>query len=122
MKKYIFENGISMPLCCIEDNIYFDYLTGQVITNENILKFIEKGLANKSLKIKEIDFVVYSIERYIMPTYDKQFLAYNYLINGCSNFLDYKKQPLDEQKRQYIVDGLINGEFKQEIIWGDISE
>lgn len=119
MNEYVFENGIAMPLCAVIDDIYFDYLSGQVIENEDVLSFIKNGIKNKSLNIKKINLIIYVIEEYILPTYDRRFIAYNYQINGSSNYLNIKKQPVDDITRQHIIDKLMNNEYIQEIIWGD---
>lgn len=128
-KQYIVEKGCSLPLCCIDNGVYIDYLSGQVIDNKNTLNFIKEGLERKSMKIKDIDFVIYEI------SYEKEgdlkfvgvhklvlntihtVVAYNYVINGCSNYLSEDKQPLTNDKRQYIVDKLMKGEYEQVIIW-----
>lgn len=136
MYKYIVEKNNTMPLCAVIDNIYFNYLDGQVIDNKNALKFIENGLKSKSLKIVDMDLVIYEIKEYEnievatygysrnfnSDAYDWLVRAYDYQINGCSNYLDINKQPLNKSSRQYIIDKLMNGEYIQEKIWGDTND
>lgn len=112
--KYVFEKGISMPLCAVKDNIYFDYLTGQAITNKNALDFIKRGLKNKSMKLQDYDLKIYRIA----DTENDTTIAYNYEINGVSNYLETNKVPFNSQVRQFIIDKLLTGEYKQELIWG----
>lgn len=117
MKKYIFEKGVLMPLCCIEDDIYFNYLTGEVITNENTLNFLKNGLKKRILQIKEIDLKIYTIEEYILPTYDRALVAYNYRINGVDNYLNVNKIPLDKEQNRFVIKKIMNKEYIQEVIW-----
>lgn len=115
-KQYLVENGCSLPLCYVDNDVYIDYLSGQVIDNKNVLNFIKEGLERKSMKIKDIDLVIYQIVT-SGNINDRRFVAYNYVINGCSNYLSENKQPLTNDKRQYIVDKLMKGEYEQVIIW-----
>lgn len=105
-----------MPLCCIENDNFSDYLTGETIRNKNTLEFIKMGLKRKKIEIKFVELQIFTIKEYILPTYDKKIIAYNYCINGCNNYLDTNKQPLDRRQEKYIVDGLMNGKFIQEVI------
>lgn len=132
-KKYIVENGCSLPLCCVDNGVYFDYMTGLVIDNPNTINFIKEGLKRKSMKVEDIDLVIYKIIKNeyewgfrddplrgkTMEPFkiDESIIAYNYVINGCSNYLDENKQPLTNDKRQYIIDKLMKGEYEQVIIW-----
>lgn len=129
-KQYIVEKGCTLPLCCIDNDVYFDYLTGQVIDNENVLIFIKDGLERKALEIKKLDLVIYEIKEYINIAlkemkacrqedsyYDWDIVAYKYVINGYSNYLSENKQPLNNNKRQYIIDKLMKGEYVQVKIW-----
>ena len=121
MKKYIFEKDKTMPLCVIIDDNYVDYFTGQIITSKSIIDFIRKGLKDKNMQEKEINLCIYCIQRYIMPTYDREIIAYNYRINGCDNYLSMNKQILDSVKVKYIAENLNKGIFFQELLWGDDS-
>lgn len=128
-KRYIVEKGCSLPLCCVDNDVYFDYMTGQVIDNTNTLNFIKEGLKRKSMKVKDIDLVIYEISyerdgnvkyvgshKLVLDTIHTV-VAYNYVINGCSNYLSENKQPLTNDKRQYIIDKLMKGEYEQVMIW-----
>lgn len=112
--KYVFEKGISMPLCAVQNDTYFDYLTGQVIENKNVIKFISRGLKNKSMKIDEYDLKIYKI---IDLDLEKT-IAYNYQINGVANYLDMNKNPFNKKIRQFVIDKLLTREYIQELIWG----
>lgn len=112
--KYVFEKGISMPLCAVQNGAYFDYLTGQVVDNKNVLDFINKGLKNKSMKIQEYDLKIYKI----VDVESNKLVAYNYEINGVANYLETNKNPFNKKIRQFIVNKLFTGEYKQELIWG----
>ena len=103
MKKYIFEKDKTIPLCVIIDDNYVDYFTGQIITSKSIIDFIRKGLKNKTMQEKEINLCIYCIQRYIMPTYDRELIAYNYQINDCNNYLSFHKHLLDSEKTKYIT-------------------
>lgn len=127
-KQYIIEIGCSFPLCCVDNDVYFDYMTGQVVDNPSTLNFIKEGLKRKLMKTEDIDLVIYEIREYTLPTIEEllennivkghiNIVAYNYVINGCSNYLDENKQPLTNDKRQYIIDKLMKGEFEQVKIW-----
>lgn len=119
--KYLIEKGIIMPLCAVQDDLYFDYLTGQVITNENTLKFIENGIKNKTIEIKEISLNIYKIG-YIFGCNKLCTVAYNYIINGCSNYLGLDKRVLYKDERNLIINKLMNGTYIEELIWGDMDE
>lgn len=119
MTKYIFEKDSSMPLCAFKDKLYFNYLNGEVITNKHTLNFIEEGLKRKSMEIREIDLVIYEISGIYIGS---GFVGYNYVINGCSNYLSENKQPLTHEERRYVVDNLMEGSYMQELIWGGLDE
>lgn len=121
MKKYIFEKDKTMPLCVIIDDNYVDYFTGQIITSKSVIDFIIKGLKDKTMQEKEMNLCIYCIQRYIMPTYDRELIAYNYQINGCNNYLSFHKHLLDSEKTKYITENLRTGVFFQEILWSDDS-
>lgn len=112
--KYVFEKGISMPLCAVDNDIYFNYITGQVIDNKSTIKFITRGLKNKSMKIDEYDFKIYKI----VDVNLNKTVAYNYEINGASNYLETNKNPLNRKIRQFVIDKLLSGEYIEELIWG----
>lgn len=131
MKNYVFEKNVLMPLCCVEDDIYFDYLIGEVITNEKVLNFIKNGLKNKTMEIKSINLMIYEILGnegllgFCLNTNQsnkEMCVGYNYCLNGISNFLDINKQPLNKAERQFFVEKIVNGSYKQNLIWGDINE
>lgn len=116
--RYVFEKGVSMPLCAEKNGIYFNYLNGQVIDNINVLDFIKKGLKNKSMSIVESAFKIYKV-------IDKGLgiiVAYNYILNGISNYVNEEKILFDNSKRQIIINNLMNGKYKQELVWGDDRE
>lgn len=119
--KYVVEKGLTMPLCCIDNDIFFDYLSGQVITNENTLNFIKNGIKNKTMEIKVIDLIIYQIVTSTKNIADRCLIGYNYQINGISNYLDINRQPIENSKRQHIIDKLMSGQYKQEIIWSGVS-
>lgn len=117
---YVFEKGVSMPLCAVINDVYFNYFDGSVIDNAEKKEFIINGLANKKMKIRKVDLKIYVIQEYIMPTYDRAFRAYNCCINGMSNYLTYYKQPI--KNVQFIKNKLMNGEYFQELLWGEEYE
>ena len=55
-----------------------------------------------------------------MPTYDRSFIAYNYCINGISNYLTYYKQPIKNDA--LIRKKLMNKEYFQELLWSGDDE
>lgn len=118
MTDYVVEKGIRMPLCCVKDGVYFNYLDGQVIEDENVLNFIKEGLKRKSMKIMELDFAIYRIT----SPHNELSIIYNYQLNGTSNYLDGHKQPLPDDQRRYIINELMMGKLIQEKIWGDDDE
>lgn len=64
------------------------------------------------MKIKKADFRVYQIVA------QDGLVAYNYLLNGVSNYLTYKKIPINgSMARQYINDNLISGKYVQRLVW-----
>lgn len=115
----VFEKNYTMPLCAKENNIYYDLFRGDVIEDEKIIEFINNGIKNKRMTIKDINIAVYAVYRYIMPTYDRCFEYYNLKINGISNFLTIRKQPVDEYQRQYITRKFSKGSLFQQKVWGD---
>ncbi|MBS7020384.1 MAG: hypothetical protein KH135_00725 [Firmicutes bacterium] len=128
-KQYIVEKSCTLPLCCVDNDVYFDYMTGQIIDNPNTLNFIEEGLKRKSMKIEDIDLVIYEMayekegnikyvggHKLVLDTIHT-IVAYNYVINGCSNYLDESKHLLTNDRRQYIIDKLMKGEYEQVKIW-----
>lgn len=117
--KCLFERGSSFPLCCRVNNIYYNYLTGQAIKNNFSLNFINEGVKNLSLIIKEVDFNVYQIVTNTKNIGDTRVIGYNYQLNGLSNYLDLNKQPFKKSVRQNIIEKLINGKYIQKKIWGD---
>lgn len=119
MKKYVFEKEIVLPLCGIEEDVFFKYFTGEIITDD---EFIRNGLKKKTLYIKEVELNIYVIFKYIMPTYDREFMGYIVEINGCSNFLNINKQPLNDIERNAVVKGLSSGKYNKELVWGDNCE
>ena len=114
--KYVIEKGCQLPLCAIKNNAFFDYLLKQPITNKNTLSFIQEGLENKSMEIKDIDFAIYEIKQDIFKT------CYNYCIDGCTNYLDENKKVMSFDNRQHIIDKLMTGEYKQTCIWSSNDE
>lgn len=114
MKEYVFEKGLSLPLCAVIDDNYVDYLTGQIIDNQNVLNFIKKGLKQKKLLIKEIKFVIYKVVNVVKKN---DLVGYNYCINGCFNYLDKNRCLLLSTYQQIIRNKLMNGEFKQVLLW-----
>lgn len=126
MTKYIVENGCSFPLCALIDDNYVNYLTGEVITNQSIISFIKNGLKWKSMKVVEMELIIYEISgmKWVRGSSGEHHglvytpVAYNYQINGCSNYLNDNKQPLSSSERQFVVNKLMLKEYKQEIIWG----
>lgn len=137
--KYVIEKGCQLPLCAIKNNAFFDYLLKQPITNKNTLSFIQEGLENKSMEIKDIDFTIYEIKQDIFETYkildedankehilhrkiDEKTVAYNYCIDGCTNYLDENKKIMSFDNRQHIIDKLMTGEYKQTCIWSGNDE
>ena len=111
--KYVFENGITMPLCAVKNGIYFNYLTGQAIDNKNVLNFINKGLENKSMKIKSFDLKIYKV----VDIETNKTIGYNYEINGIANYLETNKNPFNSKIRSFIIEKLLTGEYIQELIW-----
>lgn len=118
--KYLFEKNISMPLCAVKDNLYFNFLDGQVIDNENVISFIKESIKRKSIVVKETDLVIYKVIS--IDNKKTNIIAYNYLFNGCSNYIDKQKQLISYEERQYVINNIMNGTYKQEIIWGDNNE
>lgn len=119
---YVFEKGVSMPLCAVINDVYFNYFDGSVIDNINIIRFIMNGLKNKSMEIQKSDLKIYEICEYILPTHDKVYLGYNYCLNGASNYLDCGKQPFQSNVVNLIKKKLMDGEYFQELIWGEEYE
>lgn len=117
---YVLEKGVDMPLCAVINDVYFNFFDGRVINNVEIIKFIMNGLKTKKMEIRKLDLKIYVIQEYIMPTYDRAFIAYNYCINGMSNYLSYYKQPIKDV--HFIKNKLMNGEYFQKLIWGEENE
>lgn len=117
MKQYIVENGIQIPLCAVIDNNYVDYLTGQVIENKNTIKFIQNGLLKKTLKSKKMEFEIQQIITVVENVYAEKIVGYNYVINGCTNYLDINKKTMDNSNRQFVIDRILEGKYKLEVIW-----
>lgn len=117
MKEYIFEKGCGLPLCYMKHNQCFDYITGQAIINKDVLKFIEKGIKARAMELKKIEFVVIQILTKAKELNKKQLIGYIYCIDGLYNYLDINRQPLNNSKRQYVINKLMAGEYIQEVIW-----
>jgi len=108
-----------MPICAIKNNSYIDFISGKELELDK-LTFIKNLIKHNKVVIKEIDLKIYVVQEYIMPTYDRAFRAYNYCINGISNYLTYYKQPI---KNDFIIKKkLLNREYFQEIIWSGEDE
>ncbi len=119
--KYLVEKGLQIPLCAVKENKYINVLTKSEIFNKNTLNFIENGLENKKIEIKEMSFNIYEIgyfkNKNIFVT-----VAYKYMINGLSNYLDTDKQILRDNDRQFIFKKIISGDYIERLIWDDINE
>jgi len=108
-----------MPLCAIKNDTYVDFLSGKELELDK-LNFIKELIKNNKVLIKEINLRIYVIHEYIMPTYDRAFIAYNYCINGISNYLTYYKQPI---KNDYLIKKkLLSREYFQELLWSGDDE
>ena len=112
-----------MPLCAVVGNLYFDYLTGKQIKQESVLEFIKNGLERKSMQIVELDLNVCKITGEGVYLYDSTqtrpfTIGYIFYVNGYANYLDRRKQPFSRFYRQEIIDRLMSGKFKEELIWG----
>ena len=117
MKQYILENDVQMPLCAVINDNYIDYLTGQVIDNENTLNFIQRGLERKTLLLKKLNFTIYQVVTVSENTRDRKLIGYNYVINGCTNYLDKNKKTVSNSDRQHIVNNILENKYKMEVIW-----
>ena len=116
--KYVFEKGSIMPLCGYdENNNFYKFETGEIIENSNVIEFIKQGISKKTMNIKETEIYIYKI-----IDSNHKLHAYNYQINRTMNFLNEDKQLLSKYERTYIINNLMNGNFKQELIWGDKNE
>lgn len=121
--KYVFEHGVSMPLCAVVGNLYFDYLTGKQIKKESVLEFIKKGLERKTMAVVELDLSVYKIVGegvYLLDsTQTRPFtVGYIFYMNGYANYLDRRKQPFNRFEKEAVRERLMNGKFKEELVWG----
>jgi hypothetical protein len=117
--KYVVEKGVQIPLCAIVDNNYVDYMTGCIISKKTIIQFINKGLMKKTMNIKNIDLAIYEILGCFSSDGVIETIGYNYKLNGISNYFDKQMRIYPSYDRQKIIDGLLNGKYKQELIWGD---
>lgn len=117
--KYVIEKGVQIPLCAIVDNNYVDYMTGCIISKETTIQFINKGLMKKTMNIKNIDLAIYEILGCFSSDGVIETIGYNYKLNGISNYFDKQMRIYSSYDRQKIIDGLLNGKYKQELIWGD---
>ena len=116
--KYVFEKGISMPVCAFKDDIYFNPLSGEVLTIEQE-RLVKQKIINKTMKIQECDIKIY----WVIDVENQQIIAYNYQINGTSNFLQPRLElPFNENIKQFIKDKLNTGEYMQKLRWGDEDE
>ncbi|MBE6139307.1 MAG: hypothetical protein E7174_02220 [Firmicutes bacterium] len=108
-----------MPICAIKNDTYIDFLSNKELEVDK-LNFIKELIKNNKIIIKDIDLKIYVIHEYIMPTYDRAFIAYNYCINGISNYLTYYKQPV---KNDFIIKKkLLSREYFQELLWSGEDE
>lgn len=108
-----------MPICAIKNDTYIDFLSNKELEVDK-LNFIKELIKNNKIIIKDIDLKIYVIHEYIMPTYDRAFIAYNYCINGISNYLTYYKQPV---KNDFIIKKkLLSREYSQELLWSGEDE
>lgn len=119
--KYVFEKDISMPVCAIKNDIYFNFLSGEVLKTEQE-RFIKQKIINKTAKILECDLKIYRV----IDKETNKTISFNYQINGTPNYLETGigtyKYPFNERIRQFIKDKLKTGEYIQELMWGDEDE
>ena len=119
--KYVFEKGITMPVCAIQDDIYFNFLTGQVLNHEQEY-LVKQKIINKTMKIEECDLKIYKV----IDKETNQTISFNYQMNETPNYLETGigtyKYPFNERIRQFIKDKLKTGEYIQELMWGDEDE
>lgn len=104
---YIFEKNISMPICAFYKNNYINYLTGEILSSTYF--------NNKKYIKKDINLHIYKI-----LDHENKFIAFNYMLNDISNYLDYYKQPIKDVS--YIKKKLMNNDYYQELIWGEVDE
>ena len=125
MTKYVDEKDNIMPLCAIIDNKYFNYITGETVS-EDVTVFINQKLKHNTAYIKEFELCVYEIAEYPYKyspfIHVRNIIGYIYQINGVSNFLDSDKRLLDGHVKQFIIDNIMKGKYEQELIWGDDIE
>ena len=105
--EYIFERNVSMPMCAFYKNNYINYLTGEILDNSY---FTAKKYIKESAK-----FNIYAIS-----DKNNKFVAFNYMLNDISNYLDKNKQPFKDIS--YIKKKLMNGDYYQELLWGEVDE
>lgn len=116
--KYVFEKGISMPICAVKDDIYFNPLSGKILEIEQE-HFVKQKVINKTAKVSECDIKIYRV----IDIENHKTIAFNYKINGTSNFLQTRLElPFNEHIKQFIKDKLRTGEYIQELMWGDEDE
>ena len=108
-----------MPICAIKNDKYIDFLNNKELDLDKLL-FVKELIKNKKVEIRDIDLKIYIVMEYIMPTYDRTFIAYNFCINGISNYLSYYKQPI---KNDYLIKKkILNKEYFQKNIWSGEDE
>lgn len=112
---YLFEKGITMPLCACDGENYIDFFTGEVITNKKILNFIKLGKKTGLISAYDLRILIYKI-----VNHDK-IVGYKYVINDAINFLDEKKKLLSTSKIYFYLEKIKKGDFKEEILWSDVN-
>ena len=116
--KYVFEKGISLPVCAVLNDIYFNPLSGDVLSVEQE-HFVKQKLIDKKMKIQDCNIKIYRV----IDIENDRLIAYNYQINGISNFLQLGfETPFNENIKQFIKDKINSGEYIQKIRWGDEYE
>lgn len=116
--KYVFEKGISMPVCAFKDGIYFNPLSGEILDNDKE-RLVKQKIINKTMKIQDCNIEIYRV----IDIENHKTIAFNCNINGTSNFLQTRLElPFNEYIKQFIKDKIKSGEYIQELMWGDENE
>lgn len=105
-----------MPLCAIKNNAYINFLTGEVITDDNILQFIHKNINNGNIKIEILVLNIYEIG-YIDENKKFSLISYNCEINGHSNYLTPELKLISEEKRRILFNRIIKGKYLIKLKW-----
>lgn len=118
MIKYLVEKENTIPLCAVKDDIYINYLKNEIIDDDKILKFIQKGINNRKIAIKDYILIIYEFG-YINKNNKFVLLSYNYEINGQSNYLSRDLHLMSEEHRKILFDKKIRGKCFMRLKWNN---